>query len=64
MAITLASAEEQYKKFPKLDRDEVVKLQDWYEKQPHTPNVTGNYLISLIFNNDSEKNVILLWRHT
>lgn len=44
MAITIASADEQYKKFPQLNRDEVLKLQDWYQKQPHTPSVTGNYL--------------------
>lgn len=45
MAITIASADEQYKKFPQLNRDEVLKLQEWYEKQPHLPNVTGKLAI-------------------
>lgn len=41
MALQLASCEEQYKKFPQLDRAEVLKLQEWQEKQPHLPNITG-----------------------
>lgn len=45
MAITLANVDEQYKKFPQLNRDEVVKLQDWYNKQPHLPNVTGKIIL-------------------
>lgn len=43
MAITFASCDEQYKKFPQLNRDEVLKLQDWYQKQPHAPKVTGKF---------------------
>lgn len=41
MPIEYASCDEQYKKFPQLDKAEVLKLQEWYEKQPHLPNVTG-----------------------
>lgn len=41
MSFQLASCDEQYKKFPQLDRNEVLKLQDWHEKQPHLPNVSG-----------------------
>ncbi|XP_031637357.1 alpha-tocopherol transfer protein-like [Contarinia nasturtii] len=40
MSLKLACCEDQYKKFPQLDRDEVLKLQDWHEKQPHLPNIT------------------------
>lgn len=35
------TCEEEYKKFPQLDREEVLKLKDWQEKQPHLPNITG-----------------------
>lgn len=41
MALKTASCEDQYKKFPKLDRDEVLQLQKWQEEQPHLPNITG-----------------------
>lgn len=41
MSLTLANCDEQYKKFPQLDKNEVLKLKDWYEKQPHLPNITG-----------------------
>lgn len=42
MPLEYASCDDQYKKFPKLDKAEVLKLQEWYEKQPHLPNVTGS----------------------
>lgn len=35
------STEEQYKKFPDLKRDEVQKILDWTNKQPHLPKITG-----------------------
>lgn len=38
---TVASVDEQYKKFSQLNKEEVLKLKDWYEKQPHLPNITG-----------------------
>lgn len=41
MSLKVALCEDQYTKFPQLDRDEVLKLKDWHEKQPHLPNVTG-----------------------
>lgn len=41
MVLQVASCANQYKKFPKLIQSEVLKLQDWYNKQPHTPNITG-----------------------
>lgn len=41
MSLKFATAEDQYKKFPQLDRSEVLKLQDWHEKQPHLPSITG-----------------------
>lgn len=41
MSIEIASAEEQYEKFPSLDRADVLKLKEWYDKQPHLPKITG-----------------------
>lgn len=41
MVLTLASVEDEYKKFSQLKKDEVLKIQDWYQKQPHLPNITG-----------------------
>lgn len=41
MSLQIASCDDQYKKFPQLDRNEVLKLKEWHEKQPHLPNVTG-----------------------
>ena len=41
MSLQFASCEDQYKKFPQIDRNEVLKLQKWQEEQPHLPNITG-----------------------
>lgn len=41
MSLQAVSCEEQYKQFPQLSRDEVIKLQEWQETQPHLPNVSG-----------------------
>lgn len=41
MSLQIASCDDQYKKFPQLDRNEVLKLKEWHEKQPHLPDVTG-----------------------
>ncbi|XP_037027443.1 alpha-tocopherol transfer protein-like [Bradysia coprophila] len=40
MALQLVSCDKQYEKFPQLIRSEVLKLQDWYNRQPHTPSIT------------------------
>lgn len=48
MSIELASAEEQYKNFPQLDRAEVLTLKEWYESQPHLPAITGRYFLDFI----------------
>lgn len=45
----LAIVENEYKKFPDLKKDEVLKLQEWVQKQPHLPNITGTYIYELIF---------------
>lgn len=37
----LAKVDEQYARYPKLERAEVQKLLDWTRKQPHLPNITG-----------------------
>lgn len=53
MAITTATADDQYKKFPQLNREDALKLLDWCQKQPHLPNITGKskifYLLNLLF---------------
>lgn len=41
MTLQLASCDEQYKRFPELDRAEVMKLVEWQEKQPHLPPLSG-----------------------
>lgn len=41
MSFELVKCDEQYKKFPQLDRAEVLKLKEWYDMQPHLPNITG-----------------------
>lgn len=43
MVLQIASCDKQYEKFPQLIRSEVLKLQDWYNRQSHTPNITGKY---------------------
>lgn len=50
MSIQLVTTEEQYKKYPDIDRNEVLKILEWFAKQPHLPNVTGNLISdALIF---------------
>lgn len=39
----LAIVENEYKKFPELKPEEVLKLQEWVQKQAHLPNITGNF---------------------
>lgn len=34
----LANTEEQYRRFPEMDRNDVLKLQQWMQQQPHMPN--------------------------
>lgn len=46
---TIAKVEDQYKKFPQLSKEEVLKLKDWYEKQPHLPNITGELVSMRLF---------------
>lgn len=41
MVLQVASCDKQYEKFPQLIRSEVLQLQDWYNRQSHTPNITG-----------------------
>lgn len=45
MALVLPSVEDQYKKFPQLDRSDVLELQEWQKTQPHLPKITGEYHI-------------------
>lgn len=44
MSLQVASCDKQYEKFPQLIRSEVLKLQDWYNRQSHTPSITGKYV--------------------
>lgn len=43
MSIQIVSTDEQYRKYPGIDRDEVLKIMEWFTKQPHLPNVTGTF---------------------
>lgn len=35
------TCEELYNKFPKLNKGDVKKIQEWIVKQPHLPNING-----------------------
>lgn len=37
----VADIENEYKKFPELKKDEVLKLMEWCKLQPHLPNLNG-----------------------
>lgn len=37
----LAKIDEQYKKFPEIKKEDVEKILDWANKQPHLPKITG-----------------------
>lgn len=49
MSIKMVTAEEQYKKYPQIDRNEVLKILEWFEKQPHLPKVTGTTGYNVLF---------------
>lgn len=49
MSIQMVTAEEQYKKNPQIDRSEVKKILEWFEKQPHLPKATGIFCRSFSF---------------
>ncbi|XP_055854077.1 alpha-tocopherol transfer protein-like [Episyrphus balteatus] len=36
----LASVEEQYRRFPEMDKQDVLKLKQWVQQQPHMPNLS------------------------
>ncbi|XP_055528168.1 alpha-tocopherol transfer protein-like isoform X1 [Wyeomyia smithii] len=38
--LQLADVENEYKKFPELKREDVQKIREWMEKQPHLPKIT------------------------
>lgn len=56
MSFQIVSCEDQYRKFPQLNRSEVLELLEWKKTQPHLPNITGrliilqNYFFSVIYN--------------
>lgn len=41
MNLQLVSCEDQYKLDTRLDRNDVLELQQWQKSQPHLPNITG-----------------------
>lgn len=41
MCLQMVSCEELYTKFPHLDRNVVLELQEWLNAQPHLPTVSG-----------------------
>lgn len=43
MPIKLAKCEDQYRKFPELDRSEVLKLQEWNKSQGTFRDITGKF---------------------
>lgn len=41
MSLQKFSCEDHYKTDKMLNRNEVLKLQQWQQTQPHLPNITG-----------------------
>lgn len=41
MGSEMVSCEDQYQKFPQINRKEVLELMKWQNTQPHLPTVTG-----------------------
>lgn len=39
----MCSCEDQYKLDSKLNRNDVLKLQEWQQTQPHLPKITGTH---------------------
>lgn len=37
------STEEEYKRDPKINKQDIEQLQQWVEKQPHMPPIEGKY---------------------
>lgn len=43
----MVSCEDQYRKFPQLNRNEVHELLKWQKTQPHLPKITG--MLNIVF---------------
>ncbi|XP_055528169.1 alpha-tocopherol transfer protein-like isoform X2 [Wyeomyia smithii] len=49
--LQLADVENEYKKFPELKREDVQKIREWMEKQPHLPKITDLEIILFLHSN-------------
>lgn len=41
--LQVADLENEYRKFPDLKREDVQKIREWMDKQPHLPEISGIY---------------------
>lgn len=46
MIIEPLSPEVEYEKNSDIKQEDIAKLQEWMEKQPHLPKLSGNYFVS------------------
>ncbi|XP_038111601.1 alpha-tocopherol transfer protein-like isoform X2 [Culex quinquefasciatus] len=49
--LQLADVENEYKKFPDLKREDVQKIREWMEKQPHLPKISDLEIILFLHSN-------------
>lgn len=39
------NVDDEYRKFPEMKKDEVLKIVKWVNQQPHLPNISESYVI-------------------
>ncbi|XP_058829856.1 alpha-tocopherol transfer protein-like isoform X2 [Topomyia yanbarensis] len=49
--LQVADVENEYKKFPDLKREDVQKIREWMEKQPHLPKISDLEIILFLHSN-------------
>lgn len=48
MTAEYSDAKSEYAKDPKIRKEDVQLLQDWLNKQPHLPKISGEYFFDSI----------------